>query len=297
MFPKQLLIATAVLVGGWLLWHLASGASDRAERQARLAKTEANRAVASPATVRNSSAHAEAAASENDGPLVRTRAELDAAKGRIAELEATVAELAEAWNRFAEDEEAKRVKASMRAWGPEQATGPPDTQGAGDRPSAWASLGADGGVEWLQTDYAKPVEIAQIRILENDNPGAVVKITALLENGAETVLWQGVEPRLAPPADQLFAVPAGHLASSIRIYLDTGKVPGWNEIDAVELIGRDGTRQWARGASASSTYAAQSGAFTNAGNLFLGDTFYQHRGAGKLREMAIDFGGSGAAPR
>jgi hypothetical protein len=32
-------------------------------------------------------------------------------------------------------------------------------------------------------------------------------------------------------------------------------VPGWNEIDAVELIGRDGSHQWAKQASASSTYA------------------------------------------
>jgi hypothetical protein len=41
----------------------------------------------------------------------------------------------------------------------------------------------------------------------------------------------------------------------VRVYLDTAKVPGWNEIDAVELIGRDGTRQWAVSATASSTYA------------------------------------------
>jgi hypothetical protein len=103
-------------------------------------------------------------------------------------------------------------------------------------------------------------------------------------------LWQGVEPRLAAPADQYFAVPAGHIASSIRVYLDTGKVPGWNEIDAVELIGRDGSRQWARGASASSTYAAQRGSLTDAGNLFFGETFYQNQGAGKFREGVVEFG-------
>jgi hypothetical protein len=75
---------------------------------------------------------------------------------------------------------------------------------------------------------------------ENDNPGAVVKITALSENGGETVLQPS---HAGAPADQYFAVPPGHIASSIRVYLDTGKVPGWNEIDAVELIGTDGSRQ------------------------------------------------------
>jgi hypothetical protein len=31
-------------------------------------------------------------------------------------------------------------------------------------------------------------------------------------------------------------------------------VPGWNEIDAVELIG-DGIRQWAKSAAASSSFS------------------------------------------
>ena len=37
------------------------------------------------------------------------------------------------------------------------------------------------------------------------------------------------------------------------------RVAGWNEIDAVELIGRDGSRQWAKGANASSSYGASRG--------------------------------------
>ncbi|MGH7149305.1 MAG: hypothetical protein ACREIU_01340, partial [Planctomycetota bacterium] len=35
-----------------------------------------------------------------------------------------------------------------RPWGPEQATGEPDTPGAGDHVSAWASLAPDGSGEW-----------------------------------------------------------------------------------------------------------------------------------------------------
>ena len=41
----------------------------------------------------------------------------------------------------------------------------------------------------------------------------------------------------------------------MTIHLDTTRVPGWNELDAVELVGRDGSRQWATSADASSTYA------------------------------------------
>jgi hypothetical protein len=54
-------------------------------------------------------------------------------------------------------------------------------------------------------------------------------------------------------------VPPGLHGSSIRIYLDTTRVTGWNEIDAVEVVGRDGTRQWATGAQASSFYGQDFG--------------------------------------
>ena len=39
----------------------------------------------------------------------------------------------------------------------------------------------------------------------------------------------------------------------IRLVLDTNRRPGWNEIDAVEIVGPDG-RAWAVDAVASSTY-------------------------------------------
>ena len=74
------------------------------------------------------------------------------------------------------------------------------------------------------------------------------------------------EPVNPAPADQMFAVPPGITAQSIRVYLDTAKVPGWNEIDAVELIGRDGTRQWAKSATASSTYAQRGSGVTAVGS-------------------------------
>jgi hypothetical protein len=40
---------------------------------------------------------------------------------------------------------------------------------------------------------------------------------------------------------------------TLRVTLDTNRAPGWNEIDAVELLGPGG-RQWASDARASSNY-------------------------------------------
>ena len=142
------------------------------------------------------------------------------------------------------------------SWGPEQATGEPDTLQAGDIPTAWAPLEQDGGEEWLKLDYERAVDIAEVRVRETHNPGAVSKVTAFLANGTEVTLWEGTEPPVTAPVEMSFQVPSGVTAQSVKVYLDTKRVPGWNEIDAVELIGRDGSHQWAKQASASSTYAA-----------------------------------------
>ena len=66
-----------------------------------------------------------------------------------------------------------------RSWGPEQVVGEPDTLQAGDIPTAWAPLQQDGGEEWLKLDYENSVDIAEVRVRETHNPGAVSKITAL----------------------------------------------------------------------------------------------------------------------
>lgn len=145
---------------------------------------------------------------------------------------------------------------NKRNWGPEQATGAPDTPNAGDIVTAWAPRTPQGtGVEWLRLQYARPVEIKEVHVRETFNPGAISKVVALAVRGREDVLWEGREPRAAAPTD--FVVTPNHpvVSDVIIVYLDRTRVPGWNEIDAVELVGTDGSRQWAMQATASSTYA------------------------------------------
>ena len=143
-------------------------------------------------------------------------------------------------------------------WGPEEVTGAPDTDGSGDIVTAWASATPDGGPEWLKLDYDRPVDIGEVRIRETHNPGAISKVTAFQPNGQEIVLWEGqAEPGTAPN-DFVVHVTQRVSASQIKVYVDSQRVPGWNEIDAVELVGKDGSRQWAKGAAASSTFAERS---------------------------------------
>ena len=193
--------------------------------------------------------------------------ELAAAQARIDALEQDLDAVVDSLNTAIErlnhtDMAAQRAREP--AWGTGQVLGEPDTTSAGDQRTAWAPATADGGAEWLQLGYEKAVEIAQVRVRETCGAGCIAKVAAVLENGAEVAIWQGRESAGEGIVDAPFSAPAGLTARGVKVYLDTARVPGWNEIDAVELIGRDGSRQWAKTAAASSSYGA-------GGRAFLGD--------------------------
>lgn len=146
-----------------------------------------------------------------------------------------------------------------RPWGPEQATGEPDTLEPGDLPTAWASRRPDDGEEWLTLRYERPVTPREVRVFQTFNPGALFRISAFDEDGREVLIWEGIDPSPKDAEMSIVTIPVSTTlrTNTIRIYLDSENVPGWNEIDAVELIGSDGSRQWASWATASSTYAAE----------------------------------------
>ena len=144
---------------------------------------------------------------------------------------------------------------SNRDRSPEQATGAPDTLSAGDLPTAWASMNPDAGAEWLQVEFTKPVEIDEVRIRESFNPGAISKVEAISADNKGIVIWEGTAQATPAPSDMVVKPESAVVSNKIKIHLDTTRVRGWNEIDAVELLGKDGSRQWAQAATASSTFA------------------------------------------
>ena len=142
-------------------------------------------------------------------------------------------------------------------WDHAQATGAPDTREAGDLPTAWAPKERQSGEQWLSLGYQMPVEISEINIHESYNSGAVSRVVVLLPDGSEKTLWSGVA-RVGARDEILetsLPVPPGITGSQIKIYLDTDRVQSWPEIDAVELVGANGIRQWASTSQASSSYS------------------------------------------
>jgi hypothetical protein len=151
---------------------------------------------------------------------------------------------------------ARERQATVPNWDALQATGPPDAPDANlDSPKAWASVAPDGGAEWLELTYAPPLRASQARIHEVLAAGAVVELVGIDERGFRRTLWQGIDPLTGPGVFEVGFPLTEAPIQTLRIVLDTTKGAGWNEIDAVELVGPGG-RAWASGARASSTYGA-----------------------------------------
>ena len=153
---------------------------------------------------------------------------------------------------------------SVAAWSARQAIGPPDAQRDRDDPKAWASAEPDMGMQWLELDYATPLAANAVRVHEVNVPGAVAEIAARGPSGEWVTLWSGTgKARSGEPLEVDFPTTA-FAVRTLRVILDTNRTPGWNEIDAVELLGPGG-REWASDARASSSYLQ--GALRTTGEL------------------------------
>ncbi len=171
--------------------------------------------------------------------------------------------LAPNWYIFRDAATLPAVASAPRMWSPEQATGAPDTwPRAGDIQTAWASATPDGQREWLELTYDAPIRPSAVIIYETFNPGAVDRVTGIDPTGKEVELWIGVDPTPAGQGKGISVIPLhpDFDVTRIRLYLDSPKVAGWNEIDSVGLLDAAGTTHWAKSATASSTYADVIGA-------------------------------------
>lgn len=121
-----------------------------------------------------------------------------------------------------------------------RATGAPDVTRYGDSPRAWASRLADSGPEWIELTFSNAVHASVVRVRQVFNPGAIDRVEVFDATGVGTTVFSGVDTNRYP-ANQVgwFVVPfprTTQLVQRVRIGLDSARVRGWNEIDAVQLV-------------------------------------------------------------
>jgi hypothetical protein len=156
--------------------------------------------------------------------------------------------------------------AGPRKWGPEQATGAPNSPDyPNNQGTAWCPATADGQEEWLELTYAEPVEPLALVVYECQKPGALTRVVAFDAEGNELNAWSGKDP--SPPdsgtGSAISVVPLKLKKIKIvrvHLFLDSQHVEGWNEIDAVGILDVKGAVHWATSATASSTFVDQTAA-------------------------------------
>ena len=124
--------------------------------------------------------------------------------------------------------------------------------------TAWA-LAGNSSVEWLELDYVSPVYPSEVNVVQTHSPDQVVKVELIDVNGTYHEVYTG-KPRdksdECPYTLSIQVTEAYFLAVGVRVTIDQSVIPAtWNEIDAVELIGVGGLRQWVQKARAASSYS------------------------------------------
>ena len=126
-------------------------------------------------------------------------------------------------------------------WGAEQASGIPDAPGCGDYQFAWASAASD-SIATLEVTFSTAVYPLEIVIHESYNPDQVVKVEVFdQETGGYYAVMQKNPIQVDRPCPYLLVIPVEGIefrTNLVRITVDQSQLgQGWNEIDAVQLIG------------------------------------------------------------
>jgi hypothetical protein len=139
-----------------------------------------------------------------------------------------------------------------RPWGPEQATGEPDSKGAAPE-SAWVPASRD-RPEWLLVEFESQLRITEV-IIHETQLGCPVqyKITALCPVEVECAMTGAGRPSPASGAVSVVRRSFKPQAAVQRLRIDVSSgYQCWKGIDAVGVVDEAGTVHWARSAHASS---------------------------------------------
>jgi len=119
-------------------------------------------------------------------------------------------------------------------WGAVQATGAPDVGGCADDPRAWSPLPGGPDPEWLEPRYAQPVRASGVEVHESTLGGFVTRIEAIDDLGGYHEVWSGADPAACGGVFSVGWPQTAYEVVGVRVHTQKD---GWEEIDAVELIG------------------------------------------------------------
>jgi hypothetical protein len=123
-------------------------------------------------------------------------------------------------------------------WAAVQAAGAPNTSACGDFRTAWASALPNGpGV--LTLLYAQLVTPTFVNVFQSFNPGFITQVELVDVYGERHAIYQATpQPVGQCPFVLVIPVEADYASNTVIVTVDQTTSPGgWNQIDAVELVG------------------------------------------------------------
>jgi hypothetical protein len=125
-------------------------------------------------------------------------------------------------------------------WAAIQVIGAPDTKRCGDYQTAWATAGSD-SIAWLDVKFPVAVHVTAINIIQSFNPNQVVKVELMGLFDRPIEIYNQPPVQVDQPCPYTLPIPIDKTEGrfdTIRITLDQSILGlGWNQIDAVELVG------------------------------------------------------------
>ena len=123
-------------------------------------------------------------------------------------------------------------------WAAIQAVGPPNVEGCTSDPASWTSQNP---VSSITLSFAELVRPTRVRVYQNHNPNFVSRIVITDIFGEQRVIYEQQPSSIAVcPYTLDVEVPLGgtYPANQVTVFLNqTSNTDGFNQIDAVELIG------------------------------------------------------------
>jgi hypothetical protein len=125
-------------------------------------------------------------------------------------------------------------------WAAEQVIGAPDTDRCGDYQTAWATAGSD-SKEYIEVKFPLAVHVTAVNIIQSFNPSQVVKVELIGALDRSIEIYNQPPTQVDQPCPYTLQIPIEKTSGrfdALRISIDQSKLGlGWNQIDAVELVG------------------------------------------------------------
>lgn len=128
-----------------------------------------------------------------------------------------------------------------KAFSAKQVLGKPNSLTYGKSMVSWAQSSEEAGKEFIKVGFAVPINVQQVAVMENLNPGAISNIVLYDEKGKDYEVYKNQKPvTTGIPEARMFRITiprTSYRVTAVKVVLQSDAVKGMNQIDAIGISG------------------------------------------------------------